>query len=268
MDLKEISFCDRKCHNICSNVYKKKILEDLFNKYQVVITHKHYKNYDNRYRNYVINQPYLISVKSIGNAYYLYLTRDEEGNNICLFIDKKIVKGYEYPRMIYVIYRFENELFSDTLYDGELLKRNEFWTFIINNVGVYKGKSLMYDNLTHKLNIIHNTMENDYIEDGFLSPCPIRIKKYYNYSEIEAFMKEKDHLDFDINGYLLSPLNQNHPTLYFVHHTNKYNDKEKCMNSVKAKVVNEPNYLNKPKQIKENVEKIAYFKIFKTNRFF
>ena len=39
------------------------------------------------------------------------------------------------------------------------------------------------------------------------------------------------------------------------------------MNSVKAKVVNEPNYLNKPKQIRENVEKIAYFKIFKTNRY-
>ena len=103
MDLKPISFAGKTCYNICSDEYKKAILEHLFTRYQIVITHRNFKPYDAKYKNYIIKQNYLISVKTIGNPYYLLLTKDSNDNNICIFIDKKIIKGYNYPRMIYII---------------------------------------------------------------------------------------------------------------------------------------------------------------------
>ena len=54
MDLKPISFSGKTCYNICSDAYKKGILEHLFNQYQIVITHRNFKFYDDRYKNYII----------------------------------------------------------------------------------------------------------------------------------------------------------------------------------------------------------------------
>ena len=232
MDLKPISFSGKNCYNICSDDYKKGILEHLFNKYQIVITHRNFKNYDSRYKSYMLKQNYLLSMKTIGNPYYLFLTKDSEDNNICLFIDKKILKGYNYPRMIYIIYRFDDQLFNDTLFDGELLKRDDNWVYIINNLSIYNYKNCVMDNLMNKLEIINGIFEKDYIEDNIISPCPIKVKKYYTYSQIDEFKKMNENIDYDISGYFVNPINQNHPTLYFQHYSNKFNIINSIINNI------------------------------------
>lgn len=278
MDLKEISFSGKTCYNICSDAYKKGILEHLFNKYQIVITHKNFKFYDDRYRNYLVKKNYLLSVKTIGNPYYLFLTKDSEGNNICIFIDKKIIKGYNYPRMIYIIYRFSDHIFNDTLFEGELLRRDNMWTYIINNVHVYQNKNVVYENFLKKLSIIENIMSDHYERDDIISPCPIKIKKYYTYNQISEFNKDIEGFNFDIGGYFMTPLDGNHPTLYFQHQTNKFNGKLKAQKQedntgqvvkkqITQKQISQPQYLQVKKIERNNDgEYIAYMKITRTQR--
>ena len=55
--------------------------------------------------------------------------------NYCFFIDRKIKQGYTYPRIISVKYRFSDDVFNDTLFDGELVKdKNNNWMFLIHNL--------------------------------------------------------------------------------------------------------------------------------------
>ena len=301
MDLKPISFAGKTCYNICSDEYKKAILEHLFTRYQIVITHRNFKPYDAKYKNYIIKQNYLISVKTIGNPYYLLLTKDSNDNNICIFIDKKIIKGYNYPRMIYIIYRFSDHLFNDTLFDGELLRNDDRWCYIINNIQLYKTTNMMYENFEKKLQLINTILEGEYIEDSLISPCSIKLKKYYTYRETETFRQDIKTLTYDVNGYFLSPINQNHPTLYFQYQTHNHRSKvipdannnrnntpgtgnryghnqingrdsqiRINVNLVSKPVVtstkSEPTYLKKQeKEMDGNIDYIAYFKITKTS---
>ena len=59
--------------------------------------------------------------KSNGNPYFLLLTKIN-GINQCIFIDKKIKKNHEHPRMIINIFYFDDEVFEGTLFDGEIIK--------------------------------------------------------------------------------------------------------------------------------------------------
>ena len=291
MDLKPISFSGKTCFNVCSDEYKKSILEHLFTQYQIVITNRNWRSYDDKYKNYILKQNYLLSVKTIGNPYYLLLTKDSDNNNICLFIDKKIVKGYNYPRMIYIIYRFDDDMFNDTLFDGELLRNDTNWCYIINNISLYKTKNMVYDNFKNKLELISKILTDYFVQDTIISPCEIKLKKYFKYSEIDSFKKYLSQLDHDIYGYFISPLNQKHPTLYIQENTTRFKNnsnsnegsKDNKNNSSrqegniqfknksenKHKSIQEPKYLKKNTEQKEttgNGEYISYFKIGKTNR--
>ena len=144
MELKSISFCDKNCYNICSNDFKKKILDEMYSKYRINFNQKNLDYYDEKTNKYKLSKnPYLVSVKSIGNSYYLYLTKIS-GVNSCFFIDNKILNGYSHPRIIYARYRFSDEVFNGTLFQGELVKTANSWKFIIGDILVYNGKKNKY----------------------------------------------------------------------------------------------------------------------------
>ena len=157
----------------------------------------------------------------------------------------------------------------------------------------------MYENFEKKLQLINKILEGEYIEDTLISPCPIKLKKYYTYRETETFKQDIKTLTYDINGYFLSPINQNHPTLYFQHQThnhrtkvlseanrvtnnnvggnkNNQNNTREAQTRVNVNFANkplvtsaksEPKYLQKQeKEIDGNGDYIAYFKITKTSR--
>ena len=103
--------------------------------------------------------PHLISLKSNGNPYLLYLTK-YNFNNVCIFIDKKIQPGYFLPRMIIVYLQFSDELFSNTLFEGEMIKdNNNNWLFILNDIYIYKNNLLNKINIINRLEILHNILK-------------------------------------------------------------------------------------------------------------
>ncbi len=202
----EISFCDKTAFNIKSDDLKKKIMETIESKYNLRIITKHFDKFDPKYMNNINSNPHLICVRSNGNPYFLYLTKIDFVN-YCIFIDKKIQQGYFYPRMIVTHLHFEDELFQDTIFDGEMIKQvNDKWVFIVNDLIVNKGIYLTNINLVKRLNILYTLLKNEYSQDD-VDVCVIRVKKYFKYDEIETvFKKHIPALKYTCRGIYFKPL--------------------------------------------------------------
>jgi hypothetical protein len=138
-----ISFCDRKADNVRTDNLKIKILDNLQEKYQIDISFKPYNLLKHTRIPCVDKHPHILSIRTVGNSYFLYLT-NIDGVNYCFYIDKKVdAPRHMYPRILSVKYRFSEELFNDTLFDGELICDAEGrWYFILSDVLIYKGQLL------------------------------------------------------------------------------------------------------------------------------
>lgn len=180
MHLGVISFCDRVAHNIKSDDIKKQILEDLENKYNIKIIQKHFFKLTNESVNHITATPHVITIRTNGNPYYMYLTK-YNNKEIIYFIDKKIHPTYQLPRIIVNKSKFDENLFDGTLLDGEMVNNNDNkWTFLICDMISYKGEYLIKFNLPDRINLIYNMLENEYEEDIPMNMCDYKVKPYFN----------------------------------------------------------------------------------------
>lgn len=191
MHIGEISFCDRIGFNIKSDDIKRKLLEDLEQKIGFKVMQKHHEIYDERNHTQKFNSmPHLLSLRSNGNPYLLYLTKYNFENQ-CIFIDKKIQHGYFYPRMIMSKLWFDPSLFDNTLIDGEMIKTLDgSWHFVINDVLLYKGSCLEKLNIVKRVEIAYTILKDNYYHDEMSSCCLLYVKKYFHYNEIESMVAD------------------------------------------------------------------------------
>lgn len=200
MFLGEISFCDKTCYNIKSDDYKKNILQDLENSCGFKIIKRHHEDFNfNQHLDLLQSKPFLISVRSNGNPYLLYLTKYNFVSQ-SIFIDKKIQSGYFFPRMILSNFLFDESLFENTLLDGEMVKtKNNNWIFIVNDILLYKGKCTFDLNLVKRINLLNNILINEYLQDE-LDYCNIYVKKYFKYSDMNLLIDFIKSLPYSSRG--------------------------------------------------------------------
>ena len=138
---KEISFCDKKSENIVDNKNKEFVLNKIKN-YSIELDYKSSIILNEKLTKNITYHPHLLTIKSSGTNYFLFLTNI--GNiNYCFYIDRKIKQGYNYPRIISAKYRFDDIIFNDTLIDGEIIRDNSNnWHFLISDLLIYKGKKV------------------------------------------------------------------------------------------------------------------------------
>ena len=173
-----ISFCDRICFNIKSLETKDDILNIIENKYNIRILEKHWHRLDEKNIEYIRKIPHLACLRSNGNPYYMFFTY-YEGTPIIYFIDKKIHPGYQKPRIILGRGKFDESLFSDTILDGEMVKdNNSNWTYLINDIIVYKGNHLNNKSLPDRFQYIIDLFNNHYTSDKPFDVCNYLLKKY------------------------------------------------------------------------------------------
>ena len=202
----EISFVGKIAHNIKSDDFKKKILERLDDKYGVKIIARHFVKFDISMISNLNDNPHLICLRSNGNPYFLLLTKINFVN-YCIFIDKKIQQGYYFPRMVVVKYHFDDVLFDDTIFDGEMVKTRtkNTWQYLINDIIVCKGKYLHEINLVKRLNILYEILHAHYKPDDH-DISDIRVKKYFSYDELCAIEHHQNDLDYTCRGIYFKPL--------------------------------------------------------------
>jgi hypothetical protein len=174
-----ISFCNRISFNIKSSEIKDVILNDLNSRFAIKILQKHWHRLDEHNKDHLQRAPHFMMLRSNGNPYYMYLTRYEDVNQI-MFIDKKVQPGYEKPRIILVRGRFKDELFDNTLLEGEMVKdeRNQ-WIFLINDVIGYRGKYLEHETFPKRLSKAYEMFKGMYRADPLMDVCQFHVKKVY-----------------------------------------------------------------------------------------
>lgn len=205
MQIGYISFCDKTAFNIKSQNVKEQILKDIYDISQIKIIQKHFEILKEHHFKKLNDNPHLISLKSNGNPYLLYLTKYNFVNT-CIFIDKKVQAGYFLPRMIISRFNFPDELFDNTLLEGEMIKdNNKKWIFLINDLYIYKNQSLENKNILKRLELINNIFI-DFKNDPD-DVCLFQINKYFKYDKFNHLINDyKKSLNYTCRGIYFKPL--------------------------------------------------------------
>ena len=235
MDLKKISFCNTTCYNICSNSFKEKLLKQIQSIYDINLKEKTIRLYDDsRHSNILYKNNYLMSIKSIGNTYLLYLTKID-GVNSCFLIDKKILKGYSFPRIILVKYRFSEDLFNDSILEGDLIKSTSGWKFVIGDIWVYKNKNIKTMLFHKRFSILGEIFTKLYLKDEYLEPCSIFLKNYFPYNKNgkDKILKMLDIIDYKAQGICFTYEKEYKPSfLVFLDPNNRGNPINRVNNNI------------------------------------
>ncbi len=226
-----ISFGDRVAWNIKCNMIKDQILNEIYDLYGIRIIQKHYFKLDDTNIHHLSKIPHMISLRTNGNRYYIYMTKFND-IDIIYFIDMKIHTGYEKPRIILARGLFAPSLFLNTLLEGEMVKtKDNKWIFIINDIIAYEGKKLDNMILLDRLKIIYNLLKDKYTPDKVCDICSYQVKSYYHLSkrslnELIEFSKELNYTCRGIYFY----------SYYLKHKPKLFNFDEKVIVDVKKKV--------------------------------
>ena len=241
-----ISFCDTTAFNIKTENTKKKILKDVYNISNIKIIQKHFDVLSSNHFNKLNDNPHLISLKSNGNPYLLFLTQ-YNFTNLSIFIDKKVQSGYFLPRMIISRFQFKDELYLNTLLEGEMIKdKDSKWIFIINDIYIYKNKSLSNVNISKRLLIINNILSDFKYDNDDV--CKFTIKKYFKYEDIRYMVEEyKETLNYTCRGIYFTPLFFKFKNILFNFDDSLINDvkKIKYQNNGKFLLLNDSDVPNK-----------------------
>lgn len=202
------SFCNIKIDNITTNESKQFILNQLSilcsdikynSRYAKVFNDQFSKNLKNKH---------IFFLKSSGAPYLLFMSKIND-INYTFFIDKKKSDGYDFPKIFILPYQFSPECYNGTLLECELIrKRNKKWCIGINDIYYHKGKNLKKTIIIDRINNIHNLLTENYNPDNnFTNTCPLFIKKYFDYKDINFALNDfSNNLEYDTRGIYFIPL--------------------------------------------------------------
>ena len=121
--------------------------------------------------------------------------------------------------MIFVRYRFDDEIFNNTLLEGELLKdKSGKWSFIIEDIHVFCNKQMSkYSNFIDRIDAIYKMMNDMYTPDKNLETIPLYVKKYFTYNDVnylqETYINE---INYNFQGVYFTYILSKHPRLIFL----------------------------------------------------
>ena len=198
-----ISFCGRNTGINIKSSDTKRLLTDKLETYGINILKRHFDKFTPDTERRVKQVKHLISLKSNGNPYLLFLTRFN-GVDTAMYVDKKIQHGYFLPRIIIDRLSFKTTLFEDTIIDGEMVKiSDDKWLFLMNDLFVYRSKRMVKYSLIERLNKLHRLLESKY----FAVPnqkYAIQIKRYFH--SMDDALALKDELEYTSRGIQYKPL--------------------------------------------------------------
>ena len=223
----DLSFCSDKAHNVVNSEAKELIINRL-KKYDISINSKRAFILNSKSIYFIEKTQHIISIKSSGTNYYLFFT-NINNINYCFYIDRKIKDGYTYPRIISVKYGFDDIIFKDTLFDGELVKHkdnNDSWMFLITDIILHNGTKLKC-NIIERFNILYKILKFNYKKDENLDICPLMVKKLFLYKDYDYLITQFiPSLSYKTNGLYFNSLNIKHANqLYLFKNLNKNNSK-------------------------------------------
>ena len=212
-----ISFCDRIAYNIKSSDTKDDILMQIAEQFQIHILQRHWHRLDEPGLAQLCRSPHFACLRSNGNPYFMYFTKYEDVP-IIYYIDKKIQPGYQKPRIILGRGKFDESLFENTMFDGEMVKDiYGEWVFLVNDVIAYKNEYLWKKTLPERIEYAYEVFSEHYSPDPVMDVCKFHVKKYAHATQegIQALLEFSESLPYTSRGIYLWPFSRKFkPKLY------------------------------------------------------
>ena len=211
------SFCNTEIDNITTNESKEYILNSLSLLCSNIKYNSRYAKVFNEQFSKNLNNPHVFYLKSGGAPYLLFLTQINS-INYAFFIDKKIKEGYSFPKIFILPYEFSPELYKSTLFECELIrKRNKKWCLGINDIYYHCGKNMKKTNIIDRMNTIHQIFDTKYTPSEFSNICPLFIKKYFDYKDVNHVFNEYiPNLDYEIRGLYFVPMRVDYSNILYI----------------------------------------------------
>lgn len=148
------------------------------------LTGKYYNFLNKRNINCIKPDQFLFTVNTYGKKHVLYLTKIGS-KPYCIFISKKS------EVMIVSQFRFHQDLFMGTLFDGELIKNNNGeWIYLITDIVYCKGVNIITKPFKERKVILDDIYENMFQNDPKLSICKIELKEYFEHKYLKSVCDE------------------------------------------------------------------------------
>ncbi len=212
----DLSFCGEVAQNVVNKESKEFILHQLKSKYNIGINDNRAFILNNKSVYFLEKTQHIMSIKSSGTNYLLYLT-NINNINYCFFIDRKIAPGYTIPRIISTKFQFSDSVFSDTLLDGELVKNEDNrWMFLITDLLIFEGKRLE-ENIISRFNRLYKMLNDSYKVNHEFDICPLVVKRLFKYSEYDYLITQFiPSLSYKTKGIYFNTLNTKHANQLFL----------------------------------------------------
>lgn len=176
-----------------------------------------YKFLDNSTLNYLKINKHLVALSTFGKKFLLYFTRIDD-KKYCIYFNRKT------NEVISVRHRVKDDIFKDTLIEGELLKDTdtEHWRFSISDILVYKGTNLNKHILKERLDFLTEMLTEEYIADTNFDIAEFEVKQYFEYKHIqdlyETYMETKP---YRCSGFLFKNIMINEKYLLYIFQENR-----------------------------------------------
>jgi len=194
--MNSVKFGNKKALQINNQVTKQDIFNRIENKWQIDIDYKRYHFLDGNRAKELKQKEHSFVLNTYGAKYLIYLTK-QSGKDYLLFICRK-------TKNIYMVKsRFSDELFNETLLEGELLKIDNYWYFYLSDALVYKNNKVINESFQNRYETLQKLVTNEYKADKYLDCFSLLLKDRFSYNELKS-CKEKyiQTLPFKVNGML------------------------------------------------------------------
>jgi len=168
----------------------------LLKKYGVDIEYKRYHFLDKNRAQELKTTKHTFVLNTFGTKYLLFLTK-VNSKNYAIYINRKNESFY------YVKTRFSEELYSDTILEGETIKIGNDWSFLLSDIYLYRANSLQMNTFDERYRCMTKLLYEEYISDEYIEPFRLLKKDVFDYTDIKS-VREKyiPTLPFQVNGYL------------------------------------------------------------------
>ena len=183
--MKSTYFCNKKSLIIVSPEIRNDIKKLINTIGSFNLTSKYYTFLNKKNVNNLKENNSLVSLSTFGKKFVLFITKYNT-KKYCIFINKKN------DAMTVTQLKFADDIFTGTLFDGELVKNsNDKWIYLINDIAYYKGKNIVTRPFNERQIIIEHILKNEHDNELFNENQTFYISKknYFEYKNIKDIVE-------------------------------------------------------------------------------
>ncbi len=178
--MQHIRFGNKKALKIVSNDMKNHVKNSIKVSTGIDITGRNYGFLNEKNMHHLKNQNYQVCLNTFGKKFLLYLTKFQD-KIYTIFINRK------QEDMISIQLRFSENLYQNSLFDGELIKNtDDEWVYAISDIISYSGSNIRNSlSLNERLDLVQKILDSEFEKNDEVDICKMDLKKYFELEYLE-----------------------------------------------------------------------------------